>query len=85
MAVIQITSILGLLPNIASICSIISSVIFGSTSSAFKFCNSCAGEDTPRMTVEVLGSFATHARASAVAVDPSPKMFDLSGRVGNYR
>lgn len=59
----------GLFPRISSICARCSSVIFGSTFSASRFSSSCSAEETPRMMVEVLGFFASHASASAVGVE----------------
>jgi hypothetical protein len=49
-----------------------SSVILGRTFSASRFCSSCGTEVTPRMIVEVFGFLASHARASAVGVEPMP-------------
>lgn len=35
---------------------------------ALRFSVTCSGLDAPRMTVDVLGFFATHAKASAETV-----------------
>ena len=58
----------GLLSRIFSIFSITSGVNLGMTSIALRFSMICSGLDAPRMTVDVLGFFAIHAKASAVTV-----------------
>jgi len=58
----------GALPKIFSIFSKTSRVNFGITSSALRFCLTCSGFDAPRITVDVLGFLATHARARALTV-----------------
>ena len=64
----QRTSSSGLLSKIFSILSITSGVNLGMTSMALRFSVTCSGLDAPRMTVDVLGFFATHAKASAETV-----------------
>ena len=53
----------GLFPKISSTVSKIAGVNFGMTASAFRLSVTCSGLDAPRMTVEVLGLVATHAKA----------------------
>jgi len=62
------TWVSGTLPRIFSIFSSTSGVNFGMTSMALRFSVICSGLDAPRMTVDVLGFFATHANASAETV-----------------
>jgi hypothetical protein len=59
------TKLSGAEPRIFSIFSIITGVNLGMTSRALRFSRTCSGLDAPRMTVEVLGFFATQARARA--------------------
>jgi hypothetical protein len=61
----QRTKLSGAEPRIFSIFSIITGVNLGITSRALRFSRICSGLDAPRMTVEVLGFFATQARARA--------------------
>lgn len=61
----------GVFSRILSIFSNTSGVNFGMTSMALRFSKICSGLDAPRMTVEVLGFFATQARARAETVVPS--------------
>jgi hypothetical protein len=62
------TSRMGLFQSIASIFSIISSVGRGRTSSALRFSCNYSGELAPRMTLDVFGFLATHAKARALGV-----------------
>ena len=57
------TTGVGLLSRIASIFCIISGVNFGITSIALRLSMTCSGFDAPRMTVDVFGFTASHARA----------------------
>jgi hypothetical protein len=65
------TTGVGLLSKIASIFSIISGVNFGITSIALRLSMTCSGFDAPRMTVDVFGFLASHARARWVTVQLS--------------
>jgi hypothetical protein len=58
----------GSLSKIFSILCNNSGVNLGIISMALRFSMICSGLDAPRMTVEVLGFFATHAKASTETV-----------------
>lgn len=62
------TTGVGLLARILSIFAIISGVSLGMTSRALRLSTICWGRVAPKMTVDVLGFLATHARAKAVGV-----------------
>jgi len=61
----------GLFCRISSILAMISGVNLGMTSRALRFSSTCSGLDAPRMTVDVFGFTATHARARCVTLQLS--------------
>jgi hypothetical protein len=69
----KLTTGSGLFSRMASILSMTSGVNLGKTSSALRLSRTCSGFVAPKMTVDVLGFFATQARARCATLQLSSR------------